>query len=967
MRGYLKGMIFAAASIAMMPSAVLGQGAIGGLVRDANGGVLPGVTIEASSDALIEKTRTVVTDSGGEYLIVNLRPGIYAVTFSLQGFNSIRRTGLAVTAGVTLPVNVDLAVGSIEETVTVSGETPVVDVQNTQVQTVVARELLDSIPRIRNQGWTGSLLPGVTGGIGNPTPGFPIIFLNVHGSEGGDQIWAVDGFKLSEGNNGSSRMLIPTDLSVEEYTYETSGISAEIPSGGVRSNIVPKAGGNTFRGGFVGTYTSQGMVQDNLTSDLKAQGLSAALKVAKVYDISGGIGGPVAQDHAWFFASYRHYGTYSLIPGAFSDANPTAPFEDKPDFGDYNGRLTWQATPRNKLTLFLDTGSWDTKHNGLNAITSAEATTHFSSKKLFLSQGRWTSPVNNRLLLEAGAQFYYQTQCNCIAAESLPNAYSVFDVATGRLSGQRLPNQLEDTKAEWLTTSASLSYVTGSHAFKVGFSNLAGYWFKHSIDGFDRPALILNKGLPFQVQLFPRPAVSLPRLNRDLGIFAQDQWRVLQRLTLNLGLRFDYLNEQIDAQFAAAGNFVPARSSPEVNNVPNWKDISPRLGAVWDVFGAGKTAVKVSVSRYVRADQGSFADTVNPFSAATNAGNIDTRTWTNPNWNAALCSGTITTQSPAACQPQLSQLGPSTNRLFGQSALSTIPDPSITNGWGVRGYNWEYAASIQQQLLPGLALNVGYYRRSFGNLIWNHNRAVQFSNYTPFAFTSPLNGEIITRYNLDPALRGVTNNVLEFAPNDSRVFSGVDITVNGKFGRGGVATGGISLGRTALNRCTVSDPNLLRFCDVTSPLKADSTYKGIVSYPLPYDVKVSGVFQILPFKSGGGTVYNNGGPDLSSFSLLAANYTVTSAIAGQTLTNGSIPVNLAAPGSEIGDHQIRLDMRLSKTWKRGSLRLQPYLDLFNALNASNVLSRNETSGANWLKPTAIYPGRLAQVGVQIDF
>lgn len=967
MRTQIVRLLVTAVCLVVSPRVAFGQGAIGGLVRDASGGVLPGVTIEASSDALIEKTRTVVTDSSGQYLIVNLRPGTYAVTFSLQGFNNVRRQGLVVSAGVTLPVNADLAVGSVQETVTVAGDTPVVDVQNTQMQTVIPRRLLDAIPRIRNQGWTGSLLPGVTGGIGNATPGFPIIFLNVHGSEGGDQIWAIDGFKLSEGNNGSSRMLIPTDLSVEEYTYETSGLSAEIGTGGVRSNIVPKDGGNSFKGSFVGDYTSQGMVQDNLSSDLIAQGLTVALKVAKVYDISGAFGGPVRHDRAWFYASYRHYGTYSLVPGAFSDANPTQPFLDKPDFGDYNARLTWQATPRNKLTLFVDTGSWDTKHNGLNAITSAEATTHFSSKKLFLTQGRWTAPLSNRLLLEAGAQFYYQTQCNCIAAESLPDAYSVFDVATGKRTGQRLPNQLEDTKAEWLTTSASLSYVTGSHAFKVGYSHLAGTWFKTTIDGFDRPALILNGGVPFQVQLFPRPGVSLPRLNHDLGIYAQDQLKVLQRLTLNLGLRFDYLNEQIDPQSAAAGNFAPPRSSPLIPNVPNWKDVSPRLGVAWDVFGTGKTAVKATVSRYVRADQGSFADTVNPFSAATNAGNIDTRTWTVPNWNPALCSGIITTQSPAACQPQLIQLGPSTNRLFGQSALSTIPDPSITSGWGVRGYNWEYAASVQQQLLPGLALNVGYYRRSFGNLIWNDNRAVHASDYTPFTFTSPLNGEVISAYNLNPTLRGVTNNFLEFAPNDSRVFNGIDITVNGKFGRGGSATGGVSLARLALNRCTVSDPNLVRFCNITDPLGADSTFKLIVSHPLPYDVKVSGVIQRLPFKSGGGTVYNNGGPDLTSVSLLAANYTVTSAIAGQTLTNGSIPVNLAVPGSIIGDHQNRLDVRVAKTWRLRSVRLEPYLDLFNAFNAPAVLSRNETYGPNWLKPTAIYPGRLFQMGLQMDF
>jgi hypothetical protein len=471
--------------------------------------------------------------------------------------------------------------------------------------------------------------------------------------------------------------------------------------------------------------------------------------------------------------------------------------------------------------------------------------------------------------------------------------------------------------------------------------------------------------------LFARPRETLPRLNHDLGIYAQDQWKILNRVTLNLGVRFDYLNEQVDAEAAGAGNFVPARSFPQVSNVPNWKDISPRLGLAWDVFGTGKTAVKTSVSRYLRSDQGAFAESVAPMGPTTYylfpSPAVDFRTWTVPNWNAALCAGGITTQSPAACQPQLNQLGPSTNIAFGQNYVTQTPDPSITNGWGVRGYNWEYAVSIQQQVLPGLALNVGYYRRSYGNLTWNNNRAVQLSDYTPFTVTSPLNNEVITLYNLKPALRGLTNNVLEAAPNDSRVFTGLDMTVNGRFGQGGVVTGGINIGRTAFNRCTVSDPNLLRFCNFTTPLGSGSSYKVLLTYPLPYGVQVSGVFQSLPFSKYPNGVYNNGGPDLSFSSLLAANYTVTSAFAGIPLTNGSINVNLANPGSVVGDRQNRLDLRLAKTWKIGSRTLQPYADLYNAANSSPAQVINETYGPQWPAPAGIFPGRRLQLGVQVEF
>ena len=231
MRARLTRFAFTVAAMCFLPRLLFAQGAIGGAVRDVSGAVLPGVTIEATSPALIERVRTVVTDERGQYLIVDLRPGVYSVTFALFGFSPLRRDALEVSTGVTVPLNVELRVGGVEETLTVTGATPVVDVQNTRQESVLNRDLLDAIPRTRNQQLTGALLPGVNvvgqADVGGSS-GEPVTNLFIHGGDPNDQVLAIDGMKITEGGAGARRTFIVADNTVQEYTYETSAISAEI-------------------------------------------------------------------------------------------------------------------------------------------------------------------------------------------------------------------------------------------------------------------------------------------------------------------------------------------------------------------------------------------------------------------------------------------------------------------------------------------------------------------------------------------------------------------------------------------------------------------------------------------------------------------------------------------------------------------------------------------------------------------
>jgi hypothetical protein len=812
------------------------------------------------------------------------------------------------------------------------------------------REVLDVIPRTRNQQLTGALIPGINvvgqADVGGSS-GEPVTNLFIHGGDQNDQILAIDGMKVTEGGAGARRTFIVADNTVQEYTYETSAISAEIPTGGVRQNAVPKEGGNTFKGTVYSDFTTEGMTSDNLNAQLMARGLTSSNRVGKIFDIGPALGGPILRERLWFFGNYRKWGEDNLPAGAFYLYDPTRPAVQMGRFWALSARLTWQASARNKFNLYHEHQSRRLPYLGVSNLTPPEAATSETSPQLHLSQVKWTSPVTNKLLFQVAAYHYYQVQAENMSADSRlqswvpfptdPSAWPTFEVTTGKWVGGSVVNGTffpGTSHASWWGESGSLSYITGSHAVKVGFTDVQGTYFAYYPTV--PPILRLSNGVPFQIQLVAKPANAKNRLNQDLGLYGQDQW-TLHKLTVNIGVRFDYFNGQVDPESAPASPwFLPARSYPLTSDVPNWRDVSPRIGVAYDVFGNGKTAVKTSISRYVASEAINFQNNVNPMGGGFVSGVSDTRTWTDSNHDGI---------------PQFDEIGPSTNLAFGTGAISVRPADSVRAGWNARGHNWEYSMSVQQQLLARLSLMVGYYRRWFGNLTWTDNQAIQSGDFTPFTISSPLDGQVITMYNLTAAKRGLTNNVLTTASNDSNVFNGVDFLMNGHIGRGGTVGGGVTMGRSVTSFCTVAtvDPNTRRFCGVTPPFMAVNQYKAMASYPLPYGIQVSGTFVSIP------------GP------LISANYTVNSTIAGIPLTNGSLTVNLVQPGTLYGDRENRFDLRFGKNVHARSARLLPYIDLLNLFNASPVLTLNNTYGPTWQKPTTILPGRVVKLGVQVEF
>jgi hypothetical protein len=421
-----------------IPMSVAAQsaGAIAGTVRDSTEGVLPGVTVEASSPALIEKVRIVVTDERGQYRIVDLRPGVYAVTFALPGFTTVKREGIELQAGFTAPVNAELAPSTIQETVTVSGAAPVVDVQNVSQQQVMSRGVIDAIPSGKVLFNLAALVPGMNltgnGGAANDVGGLAgmgSIRMSIHGSAFSDSQLYVDGYTTRVLSTDAATLVhIPADANVEEYTIETGGRGAENETSGVRVNIVPKDGGNRFSGSFSATFANEDLQSDNLSAKLQARGLKDANRGKEASQYSPAIGGPLRRDKVWFFGSIHRVIAETYAAGVYYDQDPLDWFyqpdlsrqevTDQHQIGG-NVRVTWQATPRNRFNGHVEAYELCHCHfgTGIAAIIAPEAALKGTFPTLIL-QGSWSSTLTNRLLFRAGVSEYRweeSTRGFCIA------------------------------------------------------------------------------------------------------------------------------------------------------------------------------------------------------------------------------------------------------------------------------------------------------------------------------------------------------------------------------------------------------------------------------------------------------------------------------------------------------------------------------------------------------------------------
>src|SRR5688572_9748385 len=405
--------------LALVPALAHAQASITGVVRDPSGAVLPGVTVEASSDALIEKVRSVTTDGSGQYRIIDLRPGTYVVTFSLSGFSTVRREGIELTGTFVATIDADLRVGALEETITVTGESPIVDVQRTTQQRVFDQQIIEAIPAGRSHINQVVLIPGLSaaqpgrgaladvGGTNN----LQNTTFTIHGGRTSDTRLQLDGVRLGNVlSGGEFSNFVPDTGSTQEVTVDYGAVSAEQPFGGLRINIVPRDGGNAFRGTVFATRVTNAWQGNNLDQELKDLGLPTPNYMKEAYDFNPSYGGPIRRDRLWFYASMRVQRNQNYIAGLYYNKNEGDPTkwlreEDTSRQGffglDQNGanvRLTGQVGTKHKASLYYDnqTRKWDDTRAGV----SPESAVAYRFPVLDLIQTGWTSTLSNRMLLE---------------------------------------------------------------------------------------------------------------------------------------------------------------------------------------------------------------------------------------------------------------------------------------------------------------------------------------------------------------------------------------------------------------------------------------------------------------------------------------------------------------------------------------------------------------------------------------
>jgi hypothetical protein len=922
------------------------RASIVGLVIDSSGGVLPGVAVEATNPQSNE-TRSVVSDASGRYTIADLRPGTWVVVFTLQGFQTVRREGIVLEGSFAASVNATMNVGSLQEAITVTSASPVVDVQNTGNQLVTNRSVLEQLPVTRQLQSGASLVPGVVSyNSSSSAPGVQDFWVNtqsVRGSPTGDSNYRTDGMATNSmmiGTGSQPKSGGINDLGQEEVVYDAGGLSAEFASAGIRADTIPREGTNRYTATFRALGQPRGWQNDNLTAEL-SRSISAVNKIDFNWETNSAVGGPIVQDRAWFFVAFR-LNQFNLL-----GANQFWPDGRQADSGGHvnpNGtaRITWQPTQRNKVAITYQGSTSLIDRYDNDSRTSPEAGFSVGAPVNWSGAVKWSSPITSRLLIDAGqsvslASYQYKFQSTVG-----PYEVSNFNLTTGRRT-VATHNPVYDLNRT-NNTVLNVSYVTGSHALKTGINFVSG-WERQENEyhGDMSELLFLNiNGVPTAASVVVRnsPVRGFANANASIGTFVQDKWTV-GRLTLIGGGRFDYLNAEVPAQSLPAGNFVTARETPEITCTPCWSDWSIRFSAAYDLFGNGKTALKAAVGKYVSSELMSIAAAVNPMRTQS-----DTRNWNDIDGNrrAIAANGSV----------QFEEIGVSNNRNFGLPRGTAQFDPNTP-----RPTDQEESVLLQHELFSGVSISAGYYHHTYNDLALTRNTAVDPDlDFTPYTVIGPANtnlpgggGERITQYNLVPGKLGLVNAVRTFSETNYRRYHGIEFTANARLPRGGFAFGSLTTERTASNSCDVAnnDPNNRRFCEQIPPFR--SMLKLAAGYPLPFGIQASGSVNLRP-----------GGP-------IAATYSFNSATVGVALTGGgSRSVNLADPTELFYDHIKTIDARVARSFSLpSSRRLQLFLEIFNLPNLSTVLQVNTAYGPNWLTPTVIAQGRRFQMGGQIDF
>jgi hypothetical protein len=755
------------------------------------------VTVEATSSTLAGTSRTVVSDTAGIYRIIDLPPGTYSVAATLTGFKTVKQDNVIAAGTATLTIPLVMSVGALEETITVTSETPVVDVQTVRRETVLGQEVIQSIPGARTVGNLLNSTPGLTvdnNGI-NPTP--TMTFFSARGGQTNEGRMTVNGLTVAAAFNGGgvSSYILDT-VNSDEVSVTVSGGMGESDTGGPTMNLVPRAGGNRFAGTAFYNFANEKMRSNNLNAALSAPSPGPNLRevpgIINAYDSSFSYGGPIKRDRLWFYGSVRKLNTQTAVEGIVANANAgnlarwdwvqdaSLPARQTQGRNMYIGRATAQLTQKHRINFSHEyqsrcegaplrretDGGCHTRGSdwiaSAGATTSPEAATAYIDFPYTLTQAMWTAPITNKILLEAGySRLWYQ---HAGGPGQLPPD-GIFDIgvtegstAVNPATGQpyapranyiyRALSQYSANSSTPMTWRSSASYVTGSHSAKVGYQ---GSLLMNQTNRVRNPTLLsygFNQGRPtgFNMSI---PAWQTADRTSIAAFFVQDTW-TRGRMTLQGALRFDraWSWSPADGNGTAATsriNAAPIQFERTVS-VSGYNDITPRFGLAYDVFGNGKTAVKFNAGHYLDAATNDSAYTRNNPASRIVSTLTANRGWTDNDGDKVVDCDLLNfgAQSPAATGSQDTCVALTGNNLnFGNVGTGqTRVNPDTLHGWGVRENDWQWGVTVQQEVMPRVSVEVGYARRWFKGVTVTDNQARTPDQYDSYVVTAPTDARL---------------------------------------------------------------------------------------------------------------------------------------------------------------------------------------------------------------------------------
>ena len=960
-------------------------GDINGRVADNTGAVLPGVTVTATSPALISPL-VAVTSATGTYSFPRVPIGTYTIRFELPGFSTLVREGVEVTIGFNATINADLQISTVQETVTVSGSTPVVDTKNTTQKTTFDLESMQSIPSARDPWVMLERTPGIAMdrvNVGGTQSGQQSGYVS-RGSGSGNNKWSLDGVDITDMSaTGASPIYYDFDM-LQEMQVTTGGADASQQTGGVGINFVSKSGTNVFKGSGR-TYVTDEMFQgDNLTDEIKLDGAGSGAPIKNIQDVGLEVGGPIRRDRLWFWGSYGRSDINTGLVGFYLPtaecqaiksalaADPLADIStddqrqclgnDGTLLNNYNWKLTWAPVSNNRFNF---QNTWAEKYkNARGAADTRPLETTQQQKAVDSAFGTFgwetgPSPIwkagdqhvfSDRFLMDVQVAHIGNNFALTFQEEAQRGIQPTLDTSTntwGRSFSESIflrPTDSVDVTASYFLPAT----LGGDHALKVGYRWRTARGDSISHTGGNAVARF-DDGEPDEVD-FLRDGYTSYQLNTQ-ALYVQDTF-TRNRLTLNLGVRWDRQTDEALATEVPANplipHILPAISFPGLTHDVVWNDISPRLGLNYDIFGTGRTVARTSYAMYFgQMGPGQLAGNLISLGAVTvrypwNDANGDTFVQTDEVdfTNLLTRTGTFDPEDPT--------------NFLSPNAI----DPDVKND-----RTREFIVGVDHELIPGVGASATYIWRKYDQFAWDDTPGLDSSDYTAVTFQPTCSKagarcESVTYY--QPNFVPPTGEIYTNVPDRYRNYNGVELTLGKRYSNRWMANASFAYN------------------------DAKDYWDSPAAYEDPTNIAQSHGAEFAPESGGSGidNVFTNAkwlfklsgmytlpwyGINLAADSNYRQGYPFPQAVQSPVRPNqaGRVSVLLDPMGDVRLENVFMLNLRVDKAFELGRLRLVPSMDVFNATNTNSILARRRlqtASNANQI--SGIIAPRVIRFGVR---